>query len=227
MTDLSERTESTEQPDPPTAPDAHPAAGPPVIQFVPVEGERLEHLATERRGPVRWTASMVLVCQALVRKTPPPPSDPQVSPGGVVDAPAPGSGAQARSRAEGQAARRRRVQRAQRVRLARFAGGAAWLAIPAGRVSSGYAAAATGSPGRPGPAPMPGSGWAWNAEDEKSWEAWEASATGDTDHQLASLDSELERPLPAPVRWARLVGGRNGRSVAGRAERRRNPADDA
>jgi hypothetical protein len=205
MTDLSERTERTErtQPsDPPAAPDAHPAAGPPVIQFVPAEGERLEQLATERRGPVRWTASAVLTCQALVRRTPPSPDDPPIAPAGVVDAPMPVPRPDASRQAGHLAARRRRVQPAQPARVPRPA-----LGLPA-------------------PAPMPGSGWAWNAHDEKSWEAWEACATSDTDHRLASLDSDLERPLPAPVRWARFVGGRKGRSPAGRAERRENPDDD-
>jgi hypothetical protein len=78
--------------------------------------------------------------------------------------------------------------------------------------------------GRNAPEPMPASGWSWNAEDEKSWEAWEATATtGDTDLRLASLDTDLARPLPAPVRWAQLVGG--GR-LSRRGGRRRPVVDD-
>ncbi|MGI8752369.1 MAG: hypothetical protein ACR2MN_08670 [Acidimicrobiales bacterium] len=78
------------------------------------------------------------------------------------------------------------------------------------------------------PEPMPGSGWSWNADDEQSWEVWEANGTaGDTDRRLASLDTELERPLPAPVRLAQLVGGRRFLRLGGRGDRKRPTADDA
>lgn len=181
-TDLSERTDHpgrcnlSSGPDP-AAPDQDPAALPPVIHFVPIEGERLEHLATERRGPLRWAASVVLGVQALARRdlrSPAPPLTRRWAAGtpGRTGSP-PEAGRTGRSRAEAQAARRRRARRARRARWAgegRRSVGALAAGGLAGAETTGVEATGAPSPATVVPAPMPGSGWTWNPADEQSWE---------------------------------------------------------
>lgn len=229
MTDLSERTDAPGPLDVPGegSPVDESDALAPVIHFVPVEGEQLEHLATERRGPLRWMASLVLSAQAVVRKESSLRSAPEARPSEPAPA---GARRPGRRRAEMEAARRRRLRRARRSRGAR----AARQPLMATATAPATARATTTAPATSagsniqnapdGPEPMPGSGWTWSADDERSWEAWEANATaGDTDGRLASLGTELERPLPAPVRLAHRVGGRRLSRGGGR---RRPPGDD-
>lgn len=172
LTDLYDRTDAPEHPE---------AVG--AARFEPVAGERLEHLATEGRGPLRWSAALVLRAQARVDRS---------SPTSVMAAPT----------------------------SPHVAGAAAPPMVQSDPDPHPR------DPARPGP--TPNSGWSWSPDDDRTWDAWEATdATGGTDRRLATLGADLERPLPTAVRWARQLKAPRHRSVNARPEARDGESDRA
>lgn len=205
---------------------ADPALG--SAEFEPLEGERLEHLASRRRGPLRWAAGLVLAVQAG-RQPSEDRGDEAFSPEENDDW-APGAWAgEFRRRPRTPAQLRRSVLRRGGRPGLRPVEGTTDLTSELQALVCDELAAASPTPCAPaavsGPFPVtaepesaeapgarpvaPISGWVGTAEDEEAWQQWASDpAASDRDGQLADLGAALSRRLPGPLRLAERLGRR-------------------
>lgn len=145
------------------------------MYFPPVAGERLEQLATKRRGPLRWSAALVLGAQARADRGRIPSVVVATGPATVAAAPP-------------------EVAAGDALRL---------LAAVAPRPDAEVEVEPCDA-SRPLPMPGSGWSWSPDDEQTwGAWEA--ADTAGGADLRLAALAVELECPLPAAVRWAQRL----------------------